>query len=218
MIAALYVETDGCYYGLPGVDPWDVHRDARGYAGPHPVIAHPPCKRWGRYWSGGPSAKVRRKLGDDGGCFAAALAAVRQWGGIIEHPEASHAWLHHGLNKPPRHGGWVVADWHGGWTCCVEQGAYGHPARKATWLYANGVTLRTLQWRSTATHVRLDTGYHSAEERRTRHPAGVRLRHNLKRQSLATPLPFRDLLISIASTALHTGVQRGIVSGQGEPT
>ena len=44
-IAALYVETDGCYFGLDGVDPWDAERDAREYAGPHPVVAHPPCKR-----------------------------------------------------------------------------------------------------------------------------------------------------------------------------
>ena len=42
MIAALYVETDGCYYGLPGVDPWDEARDARTYAGPHPVVAQLP--------------------------------------------------------------------------------------------------------------------------------------------------------------------------------
>jgi hypothetical protein len=26
MIAALYVETGGCYVGLPGVDPWDEAR------------------------------------------------------------------------------------------------------------------------------------------------------------------------------------------------
>src|ERR1700746_705970 len=69
MIAALYVETNGVYYNLPHVDPWDEARDARLYAGPWPVVAHPPCARWGRYFSGGPSARVRRKLGDDGGCF-----------------------------------------------------------------------------------------------------------------------------------------------------
>ncbi len=86
LIAALYVQTNGCYFGLPDVDPWDEKRDARAYAGLHPVIAHPPCERWGRYWSGGPSAKVRRKLGDDAGCFAAALASVRQWGGGIGTP------------------------------------------------------------------------------------------------------------------------------------
>lgn len=53
MIAALYVETDGAYFGLPGVDPWDEARDARKYAGPHPVVAHPPCQRWGKLRSSG---------------------------------------------------------------------------------------------------------------------------------------------------------------------
>lgn len=52
MIAALYVETDGAYFGLEGVDPWDEARDARKYAGPWPVVAHPPCQRWGRFWHG----------------------------------------------------------------------------------------------------------------------------------------------------------------------
>jgi hypothetical protein len=43
-VAALFVETDGCYFNLPSVDPWDIERDARKYTGPHPVIAHPPCQ------------------------------------------------------------------------------------------------------------------------------------------------------------------------------
>ena len=81
MIAALFVETGGAYFGLEGVDPWDVTRDARLYQGPHAVVAHPPCERWGRYWSGGPSARERRILGDDNGCFTAAIRAVRKWGG-----------------------------------------------------------------------------------------------------------------------------------------
>ena len=51
-IAALYVETGGSYYGLPGVDPWDERRDARLYPGPHPAVAHPPCQRWGKLWAG----------------------------------------------------------------------------------------------------------------------------------------------------------------------
>ena len=29
MVAALFVETDGVYFGLPNVDPWDEERDAR---------------------------------------------------------------------------------------------------------------------------------------------------------------------------------------------
>ena len=67
MIAALYVELGGAYYGLPGVDPWDQARDARKYSGPWPVVAHPPCERWGRFWHGSPRKPHQFKLGDDAG-------------------------------------------------------------------------------------------------------------------------------------------------------
>jgi hypothetical protein len=201
VIAALYVEPGGAYYGLPDVDPWDVVRDARTYAGPHPVVAHPPCARWGRYWGGNPMQPPRLKMGDDGGCFAAALASVRRWGGVLEHPEGSHAWRVFELNMPPRDGGWVYADWEGGWTCCVEQGAYGHSARKATWLYAQGVELPSLAWGAAkGDFVRLDDGFHSAEERRRRVKQGA-LQRLSKNQRAATPAAFRDLLIGIARTA-----------------
>ena len=198
MVAALYVQTGGCYYGLPDVDPWDEARDARLYDGPWPVVAHPPCERWGRYWFGGPSARMRRALGDDDGCFEAALEAVRRFGGVLEHPEGSHAWRAHELNLPPRSGGWVVADWGGGWTCCVEQGAYGHRARKATWLYAHGVDVGSLAWgRADGDFVRLGDGFHSAEDWRRAVKTGACQRLS-KRQRAATPLPFRDVLLDIA--------------------
>lgn len=203
-VAALYVETGGAYYGLDGVDPWDVQRDARRYEGLHPVVAHPPCERWGRYWSGGPSARVRRELGDDGGCFTAALNAVRTWGGVLEHPEASHAWRAHGLLTPPKSGGWLQADRQGGWTCCVEQGHYGHRARKATWLYVCRVPLARLPWLrwGPAQGERLDEGFHSQAEREAARAAGARPRKRLsKAENLATPPAFRDLLIDLARSA-----------------
>jgi hypothetical protein len=78
------------------------------------------------------------KRGEDDGCFAAALGAVRKWGGVLEHPAYSDAWPTFGLPKPQRGGGWTRT-FCGGWVCHVEQGRYGHPARKATWLYAHGV-------------------------------------------------------------------------------
>lgn len=137
MIAALYVETNGAYYGLEGVDPWDEARDARKYAGPHPVVAHPPCQRWGRFWHGSTRKPHQYKLGDDGGCFAKALFAVRKFGWVLEHPADSRAWDVNGLSSPPRSGGWHYADFLGGWTCYVEQGFYGHASRKPTWLYAH---------------------------------------------------------------------------------
>lgn len=139
-IAALFVDPNGAYAGLPNVEPWDQVRDARTYAGPWPVVAHPPCQRWGKLWAGQPLhiklTGQRKTKGDDGGCFEAALSAVRTFGGVIEHPWGSHAWPHFNLNTPPRSGRWIMADFQGGWTCCVEQGRYGHYARKPTLLYA----------------------------------------------------------------------------------
>ena len=151
MIAALYVAKGGCYYGLPDVDPWDEERDARLYAGPWPAVAHPPCASVGAVLDlSGPTwvarGNPRKVLGDDDGCFSAALAAVRRWGGVLEHPEGSHAWRRFALNLPPRSGGWIAADFDGGWTCCVEQGYYGHRARKPTWLYAHGRLPTSLAW------------------------------------------------------------------------
>jgi len=148
MISALYVQKDGVYYGVNNIDPWDEERDARSYNGPHPVIAHPPCQRWGKMWAGNPAviAKtgVRKKKGDDDGCFKAALSSVRKWGGVLEHPWGSHAWAHFGLQKPSRHGAWIIADDFGGFTCCVEQGRYGHYCPKPTLLYAAGISFQDL--------------------------------------------------------------------------
>lgn len=204
MIAALYVVDRGPYYDVPGVDPWPAWRDARTYGGPFPVVAHPPCERWGRYWGGGPSAKVRRTLGDDGGCFAHALHAVRRYGGVLEHPEASHAWKAFGLARPPKTGGWIRADAHG-WTCCVEQGHYGHPARKATWLYAVRTARPELMWGASAGR-RLDEGFHSAAERRAARAAGKRPRPRLSRgENLRTPTAFRDLLLGLAASVRPRG-------------
>src|SRR6185369_9346974 len=106
MIAALYVETDGAYFSVPNVDPWDKHRDARKYAGPFPVVAHPPCQLWGAManvnyarWGGD-----HNRPGNDGGCFAAALHAVRRFGGVLEHPAKTRAFAAHGLPKPSGNG------------------------------------------------------------------------------------------------------------------
>jgi len=200
MIAALFVETNGVYFNLPDVDPYDIRRDARKYAGPWPVVCHPPCQRWGRYWAGGPSVRVRKSLGDDDGCFASALRSVRTYGGVLEHPEASHAWRVFGLVAPPKDGGWVPAgDWLG-WTCCVEQGHYGHRARKATWLYAVGVDLPNLIWGASSGE-RLDEGFHSSAERHAARAAGrAPMRRLNSRERVGTPIAFRDALLSLART------------------
>lgn len=205
-IAALFVETDGIYFDLPGVDPWDEQRDARRYAGPWPVVAHPPCQRWGKMWAGQPLWIKRtgeRKLkGDDDGCFASALTYVRQYGGILEHPEHSHAWAHFGLNKPPREGGWIMADFYGGWTCCVEQGRYGHYARKPTWLYARGCDLPDLDWGRSERQLDPAVVERMGLKRAIRlGEVGARGGGTDSTPRIHTPDEFRDLLISIARTA-----------------
>jgi hypothetical protein len=145
VIAALYVETGGVYFGLPDVDPWDEARDARLYNGPWPVVAHPPCTRWCCFARAN-ETRFGYKVGDDGGTFAAALAAVRKYGGVLEHPALSLAWAAHDLPEPRSSGGWTLCLTDPGATAYVEQGRYGHVTRKATWLYAVGVELLPLRW------------------------------------------------------------------------
>lgn len=217
-VAALYVQTDGCYFDLPSVDPWDQARDARMYGGPHPVIAHPPCQRWGKMWKGQPGNIKRGKIeskGDDLGCFKCALFDVRRFGGVLEHPEHSHAWPHFGLAKPPREGGWVPAGDGIGWTCRVEQGQYGHYCPKPTWLYVVGVSeLPELKW---GVHPVTDDMFPSKamakHGREYCRKAGVMAFKGGGKDSparIATPPEFRDLLISIARMAATNTKQERI--------
>lgn len=198
-VAALFVETNGCYFGLPDVEPWDWVRDARTYEGPHPVIAHPPCQRWGRFWHGCPRKPHQFQLGADEGCFASALTSVRRFGGVLEHPADSKAWDAFGLARPVRGGGWREADDQGGFTCCVEQAHYGHNARKRTWLYAVGCELPELNW--TASEQRLPAyaveRYGYAKARRIGVVAAIGGKDKTAIRN-RTPEPFRDLLLSIA--------------------
>ncbi len=221
-VAALYVETDGCYFGMPGIDPWDEARDARLYTGPHPVIAHPPCQRWGRFWHGSTRKPHQFKLGDDGGCFNSALTSLRRFGGVLEHPADSKAWDVFKINKPPRSGGWVhtraawdwwtedrshylAGPWFDWYTCEVSQGHYGHLAGKRTWLIAAGVKrqdLPELRWGPCEQRIHpvalAKHGY--AKARRIGMMAMVGGKDKTRIRN-ATPPAFRDVLLGIARAA-----------------
>ncbi len=199
-VAALYVDPAGVYAGLPDVEVWDEARDARLYDGPWPVVAHPPCQRWCRF-AKGVEKQWGYRVGDDSGTFEAALNAVRRFGGVLEHPADSLAWAQFGLPKPQSTQGWTASLTDGGASCYVEQGRYGLPMRKATWLYAYGVDLTDLRWGR-----RIDSeggefkwgsylykGAPNAD--RPRLPASV---------LATTPLEFRDVLLGIARTAVIT--------------
>lgn len=194
MLAALYVETGGAYFNVPDVDPWDEARDARKYSGSHPVVAHPPCQRWGSLaavnfarWGGD-----HNRPGNDGGCFQAAVAAVRQFGGVLEHPAKTKAWAAHGLTRPSGLGWQRCVT--GGWVCEVWQSAYGHRANKATWLFYVGQSAPLeLNWeRPIGTH---QVGFHDQRGKARNKPTLPR------KESSATPPAFRDVLIEIARRA-----------------
>lgn len=196
MIAALYVDPAGIYSTLPDVDCWGEERDARTYPGPHPVVAHPPCSRWCRL-AGLVEARWGHKRGDDGGCFKAALEAVKRWGGVLEHPAFSDAWPAFDLPQPV-HGGWQRGLC-GGWAAHVEQGRYGHPAKKATWLYAMRCALPSLDWRTVADQesealVSWCGNRVASGERRPR--VG-------KRVAAATPPSFAAILVGMARSVRH---------------
>jgi len=205
-VAALFVETDGGYFGLPGVDPWDEPRDARKYTGPHPVVAHPPCQRWGRFWHGSTAKPHQFKKGDDGGCFESAFWTLLRVGGVIEHPADSHAWEAFDIPKPPRSGGWIGACMGYGmpsaWTCCVYQGHYGHFAGKPTWLYVVGLPfhdLPELRWGKVEQriHPRALELHGYAKARRIGMMAMVGGKDKTRIRN-ATPPEFRDVLLDIA--------------------
>lgn len=198
MVAALYVETDGTYFGLEGVDPWDEQRDARRYAGPWPVVAHPPCERWCQLAPLIQSLHAERlgdkyKIGNDGGTFRAALAAVRRWGGVLEHPAYSIAWRTYDLPVPGRYG-WTRSLTDDGYTTEISQSAYGHLARKRTWLYYVGDDPPTLRWFEGKT-----TAQVSAFSVKSAQARGLVLLANGK--SNPTPQSFRDELLDMARSA-----------------
>jgi len=106
-VAALYVDPNGPYSDMGIVDTWDESRDARLYDGPDPVVAHPPCNRWGKM------APINLKrwgtpIGEDGGCFEKSL----------EKPQGL-SWTRVSPTE------WVGEVW---------QSDYGHLATKKTWL------------------------------------------------------------------------------------
>jgi hypothetical protein len=78
----------------------------------------------------------------------------------------------------------------GGWVCHVEQGHYGHRARKATWLYALGVVPPSLVWgRSSVV---------------SWNPARAGIVETLgKRECNSTPIEFRDVLLDMARSAVR---------------
>lgn len=203
--AVLFAEKKGIYGELDFVDLWHEERDARKYTGELPIVAHPPCSRWCRL-AGLVEARWGHKVGDDDGCFEAALRLVRKNGGVIEHPAYSKAFYTYGLPIPrSSKGGWQMGLC-GGWSCYVEQCKYGHPAKKATWLYCYGIeNPPSLKWGLTPDgECKSLVSWCGNKVKRT--PDRPRLG---KKAAIATPVEFRDELIKIA---LSSHMKRSVLA------
>jgi len=133
MIHALYIDPRGPYPSLIGPENcWDEKRDARKYAGPWPVVAHPPCGPWGKL-----SHFCKHQ---DKSAGPHAVAMVRNWGGVLEHPVGSQLFRSLALPMPG-----MGPDQFGGFTVEVNQCEWGHPTRKPTWLYIVGAHISALE-------------------------------------------------------------------------
>ena len=130
-VAVLYC-TPGSVYKSLAVECFDEYRDARSYRGWLPVVAHPPCRSWGRLRHLAKPVAWERSLGIH------AVHQVRRCGGVLEHPSGSLLW------SAPEFGEYGLPlvgsgpDAFGGQSFGVYQSGFGHVAPKRTWLYVVG--------------------------------------------------------------------------------
>jgi len=111
LIAALWCAPDSYYFQYDNVIVYDETRNAHTYDGPYPIIAHPPCGPWG---------KLRYFSDEDCEHGLKAMELVHRWGGVVEQPKGSQLFVQYGR-------GGAIEE--------VNQGDYGHRARKPTLLY-----------------------------------------------------------------------------------
>jgi hypothetical protein len=122
--------------------------------------------------------------------FVHSLCTVLILGGVLEHPANSYAWDQYRLLKPER-GKWKYSSSTiKYWVTEVSQSAYGHPARKNTWLlYSGHKDPPALDWSD-------PRGTHLTSWLQRTSRVAPRLS---KKNAIKTPAEFRDLLISLAS-------------------
>ena len=189
-VAVLFARSDSIYKSLENCDVYDAERDALTFSGDYPVIAHPPCRAWGRLRHFAKPRSNEKELA------LWAVDIVRKNGGVLEHPAHSTLWKEKPLPLQGEFDKWR------GWTLGVSQFWFGHRADKKTWLYICGIepkdvppipfrlgrsecVIRLDKRRADGTHIRKGDGD-------WRQPLGQAEREG-------TPLEFARWLIELAS-------------------
>ncbi len=179
-VAVLFARSDSIYKSLPGCDVWDKDRDAKNYAGAMPVVAHPPCRGWGRLRAFAKPVPGEKEL-----AFLA-VDKIRENGGVLEHPTASSLWGVYGLPRPGK-----GHDAFGGFSVQVDQFHFGHKAKKSTWLYICGVSIADLP----PVPIRLGVAEYLVVESK-HNPLGRKCISKADRER--TPVDFASWLLDIA--------------------
>ncbi len=198
-VSVLYVDPRGPYPKLVA-DWWDEKRDARLYAGPNPVVAHPPCGPWGRL--------KHLYQGNEHDCAPRGLSQVCAFGGVLEHPAHSDLWKVAGLPMPGEEKRFVDGT---GVTIEVDQCDWGHVARKRSWLFLFGFRssrieriFRYVNWRrGTGTPTHWVSGFKSKSRCATSTgspvPEGIKICSAQQRRR--TPPAFAEWLLELAAHA-----------------
>lgn len=126
-VSVLFTRKDSYYNSIECCDCYDIERNALTFTGGNPVIAHPPCRSWGRL------RHFAKPLPGEKALAVWAVYMVRECGGVLEHPASSMLWRE--LNLPLG----AQKDKYGGFTIDIDQFWFGHKARKKTWLYVCGI-------------------------------------------------------------------------------
>jgi len=181
-VAVLYCTPSSVYKSL-ALECFDQFRDARTYSGMLPVVAHPPCRSWGRLRHLAKPQPWERALG------LHAVQQVRRCGGVLEHPAGSLLWSdlpeYQGYTLPPVGAG---LDGFGGESISVYQSDFGHVAPKHTWLYVVG-----------ARPGDLCKAVRAGELCKAARPGELcKVSNQPAPRRMETPLPFANFLLNIA--------------------
>lgn len=182
-VAVLFARADSIYKTMSGCDVYDIQRDAMTFAGGAPVVAHPPCRAWGRLRQFAKPRPNEKQLA------LWAVDQVRANGGVLEHPATSLLWQEKPLPEPGYFDAW------GGWTLVISQWWWGHKADKLTRLYICGAKPGQLP----AIPYRMGEASHVIASSKARQK--LRYRPEVtKREREATPHDLAAWLVEVART------------------